>query len=78
MLYEVITSQVVNKVIRGKETDYPVLAGNNKLVGIISLNEIKDYLFDKDSLENILIAGDIANTSYKSVLLSANCNQAMA
>lgn len=70
-------SQVVNKVIRGKETDYPVLANNKKLVGIISLNEIKDYLFDKDSLENILIAGDIANTSYKSVLLSDNCNQAM-
>ncbi|MGD8306212.1 MAG: chloride channel protein [Ignavibacteria bacterium] len=70
-------SKVVNKVIRGKETEYPVITGNNLLVGVISLKDIKDYMFERDSLENILIAGDIANTHYESVLISDDCNQAM-
>jgi CIC family chloride channel protein len=70
-------SQVVNKVIRGKETDYPVLAGNNKVVGIISLNDIKDYLFDKESLQHLLIAGDIANTNFEAVTLDENCSSAL-
>jgi CIC family chloride channel protein len=70
-------SQVVKKVIRGKDSDYPVLAGNKKLVGVISLNDIKDYLFDRDSLQDILIAGDIANTDFGSVTPEDNCSIAM-
>lgn len=70
-------SQVVNKVIRGKETDYPVLSADKKIIGIISLNDIKDYLFDKESLQNLLIAGDIANPKFETVTVDDNCNTAM-
>ena len=41
------------------------------------MNDIKDYLFDRDALQNVLIAGDIANTSYKSVTPGDDCNEAM-
>ena len=70
-------SQVVNKVIRGKGTDFPVLAGKNKVIGILSMNDIKDYLFDKESLQNLLIAGDIANTNFETVTPDDNCSTAM-
>ncbi|UCH66311.1 MAG: chloride channel protein, partial [Ignavibacterium sp.] len=39
-------SVIVNKVISGKEIDYPVISGDNNLIGLISLNDIKDNLFD--------------------------------
>jgi len=70
-------SEIVNKTIRGKEIDYPVVTSDNNLVGIISLNDIKDYLFDKDSLQNLLIAGDIANTSINTVTIDDNCGTVM-
>jgi len=70
-------SKIVNKVIKGKEVDYPVVTGENNLIGIISLNDIKDHLFDKDSLQNLLIAGDIANTNIETVTTSDNCGTAM-
>ena len=66
-------SQVVNKVIQGKEFDYPVITGDGKILGIISLGDIKDYLFEKDSLQNLLIAGDIANTTFDTITPGDNC-----
>ncbi|MCH7516815.1 MAG: CBS domain-containing protein, partial [Bacteroidetes bacterium] len=42
-------------------------------LGIISLGDIKDYLFEKDSLQNLLIAGDIANTTFDTITPSDNC-----
>jgi CIC family chloride channel protein len=70
-------SVIVNKVIRGKETDYPVVTDDNNVIGLICLNDIKDYLFDKDSLQNLLIAGDIANTNIETVTTNDNCGTAM-
>jgi CIC family chloride channel protein len=70
-------SQVVNRVISGKEFDFPVLTKDGRILGIISLNDIKDYLFEKDSLQNLLIAGDIANTSFDTITPDDNCGTAM-
>jgi len=70
-------SQVVNKVLNGKEFDFPVLTEDGRILGIISLNDIKDYLFEKDSLQNLLIAGDIANTDFDSITPDDNCTTAM-
>jgi chloride channel protein, CIC family len=70
-------SQVVNKVIQGKEFDYPVITDDGKLLGIISLGDIKDYLFEKESLQNLLIAGDIANTTFDTITPGDNCGVAL-
>ena len=47
-------SQVVKKVLNGKEFDFPVLTEEGRILGIISLNDIRDYLFEKDSLQNFI------------------------
>lgn len=70
-------SQVVNSIISGKEFDFPVLTEGGRILGIISLNDIKDYLFEKDSLQNLLIAGDIANTNFDTITPDDNCGTAM-
>ncbi|GMR25662.1 MAG: hypothetical protein BMS9Abin39_0975 [Ignavibacteria bacterium] len=70
-------SQVVHKVIQGNEFDYPVLTEDGRILGIISLSNIKDYLFEKDSLQNLLIAGDIANTNFDSITPDDNCGTVM-
>lgn len=70
-------SQVVNKVIKGKGPEFPVLDPQNNLRGMISINMIKDFLFERDSLQNFLIAADIANREYESVKLEDNVQNAL-
>ena len=52
---------VVNKMLTGKIPYVSVLTMNNEIMGIISLEHIKEYLFEKEELKYILIAGDIAD-----------------
>ncbi len=70
-------SQIVNKVLRGKGVDFPVLDANKKIIGIISLNDIREYLFEKESLQNLLIAQDLVNTNYGVVCLEDKCDKAL-
>ena len=70
-------NQVVNKVIRGKGGEFPVLNNEGNITGIISLGVIKDQMFEKDSLKDLLIAGDIANTNFETVSLTDNCKTAL-
>ncbi len=44
-------NHVVNKVLKGKSSEYPVVEKQNNLKGIIAINDIKDHLFEKDELE---------------------------
>jgi CIC family chloride channel protein len=68
---------VVNKVLKGKSTEYPVIGRQNNLIGIISIYDIKDHLFEKDELKNLLIAADIVNTNFESVPPDSNCEMAL-
>ena len=68
---------VVNKVLKGKSTEYPVVGRQNNLIGIISIYDIKDHLFEKDELKNLLIAADIVNTNFESVPPDSNCEMAL-
>ena len=70
-------SQVVNKVVRGRGRDFPVVNSKGKLVGIISVSDIKDHLFEKDSLSSLLIAGDIYNKNYEPVYENDNCQSVL-
>lgn len=66
--------QVVNKIIRGKGPEFPVITPSGDVNGMISINEIKDYLFEKESLQNVLIANDIADINFKPVTINDNCH----
>lgn len=70
-------SQIVNRIIRGKETDFPVVNKNGVVTGMISIHDVKDYLYEKDSLENILIAGDLASAYFETLCPDDSCQTAL-
>ena len=69
--------QIVNKIIRGKESDFPVVNKERIIAGMISINDVRDYLFEKESLKNLLIAGDIASPYYETLLPEDSCQIAL-
>ncbi|GBD92132.1 H(+)/Cl(-) exchange transporter ClcA [bacterium BMS3Abin04] len=70
-------SQVVNKVIQGRGRQFPVLDAHNNIHGVIKVDTIKDYLFEKDSLENILVAEDLLSQNFETVSIDDNCQTAL-
>lgn len=70
-------SQVVNKIIQGRGRHFPVLDSNGIIHGIILVDTIKDYLFEKDSLQNLLIAEDIMSTTFDTISIDDNCQTAL-
>ncbi len=70
-------SQVVNKVIRGKSPEFPVVDEHNQVNGIISIYDIKDHLYERDSLQDLLIAEDISNTNFEPLTFDNNCQDAL-
>jgi CIC family chloride channel protein len=70
-------SMVVNKVIRGSGPEFPVIDKKNKLRGIISMYDIKDHLFEKDSLSNLLIAKDLTIPKFTYLHEDDNCQRAL-
>ena len=45
--------------------------------GIITMYDIKQYLFEKDSLKNILIADDISQKDFELIFPEENCQTAL-
>ncbi|MEO8230814.1 MAG: chloride channel protein [Ignavibacteriota bacterium] len=70
-------SQIVNRIIRGKESDFPVINTQGQVKGMISIHDIKDSIYEKDSLQNLLIAADISNQYYETLYLDDNCQTAL-
>jgi len=70
-------NQIVNRIIRGKGPEFPVLEQRAEILGFISVHDIKDYLFEKDSLADLLIASDISDTEFETLLLTDDCQTAL-
>jgi CIC family chloride channel protein len=70
-------SQVVKMVLHGKDPCFPVVNNRGDLVGVLSIDDIKDHLFERDSLSSLLIAGDIAATSVHTVTPDEHCQDAL-
>ncbi|MCF8262825.1 MAG: chloride channel protein [Melioribacteraceae bacterium] len=70
-------NQVVNRIIRGKGPEFPVLEQRAEVLGFISIHDIKDYLFEKDSLQDLLIAADLSSNNFENLLPSDNCHVAL-
>ncbi len=52
--------EIVNRMLVAKDPYFPVINMQGKLAGMISLNDIKEYLYEKEYLQDLLIADDIA------------------
>ncbi len=70
-------NEVVNRVIAGHDPYFPVVNQKGHLTGIISLHDIKESLFDKEMLQDLLIASDIANQNPAAVTPEDNCQTAL-
>ena len=70
-------SQVINKIIKGKGPDFPVVDRKNNIKGMISLKDLKEYLYERESLQNLLIAGDLANINFDMINIESDCKTAM-
>ncbi len=70
-------SQIVNRIIRGKEADFPVVDSEGHVSGMISIHDIKDYLYERESLQNLLIAGDILNPYFETLTPDDSCQTAL-
>jgi len=70
-------NQVVNRVLKGKSSEFPVVDKNYNVKGIISFYDIKEYFFEKEELKDLLIAADIANSNFETIPLESNCQVAL-
>jgi len=70
-------SKVINIIIKSRSPEYPVVDSKGKIVGVISLNDVKGYLYEKDMLKNVLIANDIAQTDFNFVTPDDTCADAL-
>ncbi|MDY6935174.1 MAG: chloride channel protein [Spirochaetota bacterium] len=70
-------NDVVNRAISGKLPYFIVIDKKGMISGIISLHDIKDLLFERDTLKDVLIARDIAVKDVETVFLNDNCQTAL-
>ncbi len=70
-------NDVVTKVIHGRGSKFPVVTKRNELKGVILTTTIKDYLFEIDSLKNLLVASDLLSPNFDNITLSDNCQIAL-
>lgn len=66
-------NQIVDTVLRSNEHCFPVTDSSGGLCGLIVLNDIRDHLFERDDLKDILIADDIAVKDFPAVTIDDNC-----
>ncbi|MBN1531856.1 MAG: chloride channel protein [Spirochaetes bacterium] len=69
--------QVVNSLVSGKDPYSPVLDGKGRIRGMILLQDLKDFLFDRETLQNVLIASDIARTDIETVSPDDDCQKVL-
>ncbi len=65
--------ELVKFIISKNVPEISVHSLNGDFMGVISLNSIKDLLFEKDDLKNVLIAGDIADKNVPFINISTDC-----
>ncbi len=68
---------VVHKVVQSHGEEFPVLSSENEILGIISVSTIKDFLFENDDLQEVLVAADVFEPFYETVSPDDNCQIAL-
>jgi len=70
-------AEVVNLVISKRDPYFLVMDSSELLVGIISIHDMKSFMFEGEDLQNLIIAGDIALKDIKVVSLEEDCQTAL-
>lgn len=69
--------EVMNQVISKRDPYFIVLNEGGQFVGIISIHDVKSFMFEGEELQNLIIAGDIATKDIEVVTLEDNCQTAL-
>jgi CIC family chloride channel protein len=68
-------NDVVNRIISGTDPCLAVINNKKSLTGLISIHDVKGYLFEREMLQNVLIAGDIAIRDIEPATPEDNCQK---
>ncbi len=71
-------NEVIEKLLSIRSPYLNVVTPENVLYGTISIHDIKDYIFEKDLLKNLLIARDISVTNCPRIFLEDNAKTALS
>ncbi|MBN1496701.1 MAG: chloride channel protein [Spirochaetes bacterium] len=66
-------NEIVKIVLSENVNCFPVIDGKGRLDGLILLNDVRDHLFERDILKDVLIADDIAVKDFAAVTPEDNC-----
>jgi len=69
--------EVVDQVISKRDPYFIVLDNRDLLVGVISIHDVKSFLFEGEELRNVIIAGDIAARDIAVVSVEDDCQAAL-
>ncbi len=69
--------EVANSVIAGKDPYFPVVDKQAHYLGMITIYDVKEHLYEKDIFQNLLIADDIANKDIEPVVTSDDCQSVL-
>ncbi len=70
-------TEVVSLIVSRRLPYISVKSRTGSFMGIISINDIKELLFDKDALQFLIIAGDIVNPKIERTTPDMNCRQVL-
>ncbi len=68
---------IVSKLLRNKNQDLTVIDSRGEIRGVIIANDLKGSVEDKENLQQLLNAGELAITGFKPVTLMDNCFTAL-
>jgi predicted transcriptional regulator len=65
-------NDLIERMISSNRPYISVNDTSGNFIGIVSLNTVKEFLFDKDVLKDLMIAGDVADRNIQKVFLDDN------
>lgn len=69
--------EIVNQIVSKKDPYFAVFNERRELVGMISIHDIKSFLFDMQNLQDLIIARDIAVKDFEKATPDTNCQEAL-
>ncbi len=73
---EMTLREIMQKIVQSKRNLFPVVDSNGMLLGIITLDDIREVMLNSD-VYDVILAYEIMNTSFHSIDINADLNFAL-